>query len=273
MFSLTALTVLLVVSLVLPAWVVAYAARRAGSPRGRFGVGLLAVLVLGAINLVFLLIGSFVRPAGASEWLINVALGGLSLLAAFVVLGKAFSLPPRRALMLFGSFVLVNLVLMAVVYLVFRPYVCQTYQSPSIGMSPTVEKGDRFAVNKRATPRRWDLVVYRSKGEGALYCKRLVGLPGERIKFEGGSLHVNDQHIAAPPVLEGKLRMTLRVSGLNTRYQDGEDVALGPGEYFLIGDNIDSSADSRLDGPTAGEALVGVVDLIYWPPRKISVLR
>jgi signal peptidase I len=273
MFSLTALTVLLVVSLVLPAWAVAYAARRSGSPRGRFGVGLLAVLVIGAINLGFLLIASLVPPADASEWVINVALVGLNLLAAFLVLGKAFNLPPRRALVPFGSFVLVNLVLIVAVYLGFRPYVCQAYQSPSIGMAPTVEKGDRFAVNKRAAPRRWDLVVYRSEREGALYCKRLVGLPGERIKFEGGSLKVNDQPIAAPPVLEGKLRMSLPGAGLTTRYQDGEDVALGTGEYFLIGDNIDSSADSRLDGPTAGEALVGVVDLIYWPPRKISVLR
>src|SRR3982751_4689482 len=126
MFSLTALTVLLVVSLVLPAWAVAYAARWAGSSRGRFSVGLLAVLVLGAINLVVLIVSAVLRPAGAGEWLINVALVGLNLLAALVVIRQAFNLPLGRAFIPLATFVLVNLVLLAAVYLGFWPYVCQT---------------------------------------------------------------------------------------------------------------------------------------------------
>lgn len=48
---------------------------------------------------------------------------------------------------------------------------------------------------------------------------------------------------------------------------------LGGDEYFLIGDNVDSSVDSRMNGPSPGSSIVGVVDLVYWPLGRVQVIR
>jgi signal peptidase I len=226
MGSLLVWTAVLVSSLLLPAWAVTYAARRAGSLRGRFSIGLLAVLVLGVVNLILIALGSLLRPDGATrDLLFSLGLIALNVLAAFLVLKRAFDLPARRAFVPFAALLLVNLVLATAVYGAVPPHLCQAYTSPSISMAPTVEKGDRFSVNKQVTPRRWDVVVYRNERDGVLYCKRVAGLPGERIRFEDGSLLVHAERVAAPPVLEGRLRMTLPgVPGRMNRYEEGEDV-------------------------------------------------
>src|SRR5688572_15201422 len=98
MASLVVLTGLLVVSLLLPAWAIAFAARRAGSSRGSFRVGLLAMLLLGAVNLILIAVGFLIRPDDATrDSLFNLGLVALNVVAAFVVLKRAFDLPARRA--------------------------------------------------------------------------------------------------------------------------------------------------------------------------------
>jgi signal peptidase I len=105
-----------------------------------------------------------------------------------------------------------------------------------------------------------------------VYCKRLVGLPSEHLKFQGGQIYVNDQLATAPVVVAGQLHAS--AAGVqNPRYSDGEDISLGPDEIFLIGDNVNLSRDSRMDGPSKHSDIVGVVDWIYWPAAKMKILR
>jgi signal peptidase I len=275
MFSLLYFSAFFVGSLLLSAWAVTFAAGRAGSGRARFRAGLLASLLIGIINLVLLAVGWVLHTDKAAGDVLY-ALAGLvmNIVVVYAVLKYTFGLSAGRTLVPFGAFLFVNLAVAAVLYGVVRPHVWEAYTTSAISMAPTIEKGDRFSVNKLATPRRWDLVAYRNDRQGGvLYCKRVAGLPGERIRFEGGSLFVNEQRVAAPHVLEGRLRMTLPGVGVPERYQDGETVSLGPDDYFVVGDNLDKSADSRIDGPVGRDAMVGVVDLIYWPPRKVAILR
>jgi signal peptidase I len=125
------------------------------------------------------------------------------------------------------------------------------------------------------SPRRWDLVAYWSRSDGdVIYCKRLVGLPGEKLKFDDGKMYVNDQVVEAPEVVAGKYYAA--PPGLlpsQARYHDGETIELKGDEYFLIGDNVDVSADSRVYGLTLRSDLVGVADFIYWPLNRMKLLR
>jgi hypothetical protein len=57
------------------------------------------------------------------------------------------------------------------------------------------------------------------------------------------------------------------------RYRDDETITLSSDEYFLLGDHQQTSGDSRLSGPALRTAVVGVVDLIYWPPPRVKILR
>jgi hypothetical protein len=57
------------------------------------------------------------------------------------------------------------------------------------------------------------------------------------------------------------------------RYSDGETIQLGGREFFFVGDNVGRSGDSRILGPSDRSALVGVVDLRYWPIGRVAILR
>jgi signal peptidase I len=85
--------------------------------------------------------------------------------------------------------------------------------------------------------------------------KRVVGLPGERVRLDGGRLEV-DGRVLHEPYLDG---------GGGDRL----DLRLGPAEYLVLGDNRAASSDGRDFGPVPGDAFVGRVRFAYWPPRRL----
>jgi signal peptidase I len=139
-------------------------------------------------------------------------------------------------------------------------------------MRPTLEPGDRLFVNKLATPRRGDVVVFERGG--ARFVKRIVGLPGERVELRGSRVCVNGVVVEAWRT--GTLRLDPDGRALGGRRerlgavehevlddlaaQRADSATLVPaGHYFVLGDNRDHSADSRELGPIAREEIVGVV--------------
>jgi signal peptidase I len=137
-------------------------------------------------------------------------------------------------------------------------------------MRPTLAPGQRVAVAPLVRPpRRGDLVVVtrpRSteappRGSpdpsGSLeVVKRVVGLPGERVRLHPGGLEVDGQAIPEPYLLGGPGAGDL-------------DLELGPGEYLVLGDHRAASTDGRDFGPVGADALVGRVRFAYWPPRRL----
>ena len=122
-------------------------------------------------------------------------------------------------------------------------------------MRPTLAPGQRIAVAPLVRPpRRGDLVVLRNPRDLELV-KRVVGLPGERVRLVAGGLEIDGQavpepYLAAPGAGELELR-------------------LGPGEYLVLGDHRAASTDGRNFGPVGADALVGRVRFAYWPPRRL----
>src|SRR5688572_13150766 len=186
MISLAVWTVLLVSQVFFPAWACARAARAVGSPRGRLGVGLLVVLAVLVVNVAALLLFSLVPPRRVTLML----LAGVSvaqLLTLYVLLGVSFRLSAGRTFAPLAGYVGATLACLAIAYLIVRPFVTQAFVMPAAAMAPTLNTGDRFFVNKRLEPRRWDVVAYftserdwrTESEEREVYCLRLVGLPGE----------------------------------------------------------------------------------------------
>jgi signal peptidase I len=86
--------------------------------------------------------------------------------------------------------------------------------------------------------------------------KRVVGLPGERVRIRDGRLEVDGQAVPEPYLAGG--------SG------SGElDLQLGPAEYLMLGDHRAASTDGRDFGPVGADAVVGRVRFAYWPPRRL----
>lgn len=110
----------------------------------------------------------------------------------------------------------------------------------------------RFDYLAGASPGRGDVVECRFPGRSDTYVKRVVGLPGEAIAFDGGALSVDGL-----PVGEGYLSSAT----------DDYAVTLGEDEYLVLGDNRAESYDSRMEdmGPVGRTAFLGRVRWVLWP--------
>lgn len=99
-------------------------------------------------------------------------------------------------------------------------------------MEPTYHSGQVKFVNRLAyasgKPHRGDVVAVRAPGLKAVYLKRIVALPGERLTIRGGLIYINDEPLNEP-YAHG--RTSFRT----------ENTLLEPNQYFVIGDNRDVS--------------------------------
>jgi signal peptidase I len=174
-----------------------------------------------------------------------------------------------------------------VVVLLVKTYVVNPYRIPSSSMEPTLHcarpapgceasSSDRVLANRFILhfrdPRRGEVVVFDAPssvsqsgcGEpGSAFVKRLIGLPGDRIREDGESyIYVNGRRLSEPYV-------SAAVRAQDTSYRNRSWV-VPPGEYFMMGDNRGMSCDSRAWGPVPRSDLIGPVFATYWPPSRVS---
>jgi signal peptidase I len=138
-------------------------------------------------------------------------------------------------------------------------------------MRPALDHGQRIAVAPLdRPPARGDLVVLRHpRGPDLEVVKRVVGLPGERVRLVAGRLEV-DGHPVPEPYLAGRRGPGNPEGVPRSVGTAGElDLRLGPAEYLVLGDHRAASTDGRDFGPVPADALTGRVRLAYWPPRRL----
>ncbi len=130
-------------------------------------------------------------------------------------------------------------------------------------MEPSLCDGDLLLVIKRhGVPRRGRIVTIRMPdGAGPSWqVKRVVGLPGDNLRFEDGLLFIN-----GTPHREHYLQGLPAYLGLDrTSFDIGDD------SYFVLGDNRAHSVDSRSFGTIDGAQIAGVVAARLWPPFRLS---
>ncbi len=122
-----------------------------------------------------------------------------------------------------------------------------------VSMEPTLYNGQKILVNRfiylLSSPKRGDVVVFLPNGnENAhYYVKRVVAVPGDRLQIQGGELYVNGE--VSRWVSEKILDFGIAAN----------EIVLGNGEYFCIGDNPNNSEDSRSAniGPVEEKDIIG----------------
>jgi signal peptidase I len=153
------------------------------------------------------------------------------------------------------------------------PHCFKTVRGEKTNIDPQL--GDRFMCNKVVTPRRWDMVVFRSiQDPTQIYVKRLIGLPGEQIVLKEGAIWVNGVQIAPPEEVAPLYSHADFATGPGTWGSPEEPAQLGADKYFVLGDFIAQSADSRAwhQGLPKGN-IQAVVALTYWPPSRWRIFR
>jgi len=134
-------------------------------------------------------------------------------------------------------------------------------------MLPMLEDNDRLFINQFAYKvgniHRGDVVVfYYPRDTTKSYIKRVIALPGDRLKIDHGTVYVNDKKIAEPYV--------------PLRYEDDRsqpEMTIPLNEYFVMGDHRLISSDSRDFGPVERKLIYGKAAFVYWPVDQAGVVK
>ncbi len=204
----------------------------------------------------------------------------------------------------------VKTIIYAVILALFiRTFFLQTFKIPTGSMEPTLRgamnygQGDKIIVLKFiygvripftdrrilaiSEPERGDVIVFKTEGIEKLnqrkdFIKRLAGLGGERFQI------VPDNPRWDPDIYEtlsgeghiyidGNLVEDPKSISERSYYPAGEygrgEIEIPEDHYFMLGDNVLNSRDSRFWGFVPRENVIGKAVAIYWPPGRISLVR
>lgn len=185
---------------------------------------------------------------------------------------------------------------------ILRSFIIEPFQIPSESMVPTLKVGDFIAVNKSAygvrlplartkvvdiaDPARGDVMVFFPPHESRYFIKRVVGLPGDKIRYKDNTLYINDvemkqTHVAFEAAKNGlclssggRYEVVVEDFDNGTTHEMRKCISnrrIGPeglwfvpeGHYFMMGDNRDNSSDSRDWGFVPEDRIVGKAFAIW----------
>ena len=161
-----------------------------------------------------------------------------------------------------------------VIVVAVRHYLIQPFFVNGKSMEPNFYNGEYLIVDELSyrfhEPMRGDVIVFRyPNNPSQFYIKRIIGLPNEKVLIENNHVTIyNNQHpegmvlgesfYLAPEVLT-------KSNGLAYELKDGE--------YFVLGDNRNVSADSRFWGELDDDLIIGRVWIRAWPFDRFSVFK
>ena len=197
-----------------------------------------------------------------------------------------------------------------IIAVLIRSIIIQPFYIPSSSMEPNLLVGDRLFVSKYSfgysrhsfpfspplfkgrvlskIPKRGDVIVFKTPSDNRTdYIKRLIGLPGDKIKFIDGDLHINNNQILKTRLstsdtiycginvisvntFEEKLSNGKKYESVyrkNYTFQNSDEFIVPSKHYFFLGDNRDCSKDSRFlssVGYVHEDNLVGKAQFIFF---------
>lgn len=159
----------------------------------------------------------------------------------------------------------VAFILAAVIrYFLFAPIVVD-----GESMVPTLHDGDRLIINKISynigEPERFDIIVFEAT-ETKDYIKRIIGLPGDHIRYHNDVLYVNGKRVPEPFLKAYKAKFS---GPLTYDFQ----ATVPKGHVFVLGDNRRRSKDSRIIGPIPLDAIIGEAALQFWPLTEFHIIE
>ena len=162
---------------------------------------------------------------------------------------------------MFKLAILSGLTIGLVRYFLFKPFYVRGQS-----MEPNFYEKDYLIIDELSyrfrEPQRGEVIVFHAPVGKDFYLKRVVGLPGERVKIEGGRMIIYNQDNPQGVVVE-EIYLDETTSGTVME-------TIGPDEYFVLGDNRDESYDSRRFGPIKESSIVGRAWLRGWPITRIG---
>jgi signal peptidase I len=166
------------------------------------------------------------------------------------------------------------------IVLAIKAWVVNPYRIPSSSMEPTLHCArpssgclarwsDRVLANRFIyhfrDPNRGEIIVFNvpdeartACGAGGVFVKRIIGLPGEVWQERRGFIYINGKKLNEPYIQKDR-----------RDFQTLPARKIPKDNYFMMGDNRQSSCDSRRWGTVPRKNIIGKVFAIYWPPQRI----
>ncbi len=148
-----------------------------------------------------------------------------------------------------------------------RTFIAEARYIPSGSMLPTLQINDRLIIDKISydfsNPKRGDIVVFNptktleAENFHEAFIKRVIGLPGDKVKVKNGKVYVNNL-----PIKENYLEA-------RPDYQWGP-VVVPVNSYLVLGDNRNDSYDSHYWGFVPRQNIIGKAMFRFWPFNRIG---
>ena len=155
---------------------------------------------------------------------------------------------------------LISYIIIIVVVLLIKNFAFTLIRVNGSSMDKTLHEGDIMILNLLDDKyEREEIVVVDKSVEGSMIIKRIIGLPGEKISCQEGTIYINDIKYDDPYA--------------NGMTSDFGEILLKDDEYFVLGDNRLVSLDSRIFGAVPEKAIKGSADIVVFPFKKIGKVK
>ena len=162
-----------------------------------------------------------------------------------------------------------DLLLAVIIAIIVILFLYQPVKVEGTSMMPALNDQERIFINKFIYQfnvgqiERGDMVVFWYPNDPSKsYIKRVIGLPGDRVEVDHGTVVINGKRLEEAYVPQ--------------EYRDETSMAqrvIPPDEFFVLGDHRSSSNDSRSWGLVPRRFVYGKAVFVYWPLDKLGLLR
>lgn len=128
---------------------------------------------------------------------------------------------------------------------------------------PGVDRSGERIVYPFHPPQRGDIIVFDPPTiSDKPYIKRVIGLPGETVTIENGSVYIDGKKLDEPYIAEGITECRPKC----------DPVTVPKGDVYVLGDNRKNSTDSRIFGPVSIDSIIGKALITYWPLSEFGLV-
>lgn len=172
-----------------------------------------------------------------------------------------------------------GLLVFVIRWFLFAPFIVD---GPS--MEPNFYTDERLIVNKLIydfrAPKRGEVVVFEVPEEGRDFIKRVIGVPGDKVKYEGDNLYINGKKVEEPYLKESIEAAKARGEIFNSGGYDKnfpnakvQSDIVPEGTILAFGDNRQNSRDGRDIGYVSFDRIIGRADVIFWPLNQVKLVK
>lgn len=176
----------------------------------------------------------------------------------------------KKIINFFFDFLETSVVALSIFVVVYL-FLVQPHEIKGSSMEPNFHNNEYILTDKISykfrEPQRGEVIIFKAPTNNEVdYIKRVIGLPGDRIKVQDGFVYVNEMKLNESyladktPLLPG------------SSMQEGVEITIPPDHIFVMGDNRPHSSDSREFGPVSFNLIIGHAIFRYWPLPEMGLI-